>query len=156
MYDKNKFLEQEKIVEDIFYDFFKSKGYFTRINDDIKNIGYGGIAVADDKFALIFELHGFPYPKSFSVSAEDRNGNFVVMGETVAIYSIIPDDNISKSELEEKFKTLLNDIYSKYKVYSKENRLDFVYKNMELERKEYKFGIEKNMENMEEELEKWT
>ena len=154
MYDKNKFLDQEKIVEDIFDDFFKDKGYFTCINDDIKNMGYGGFAVTDDKFALIFELHGFPYPKSFSVNAKDRNGNFVVMGETVAIYSITPDDNISKSELEEKFKTLLNDIYNKYKVYSKENRLDFVYNDMELERKKYKFGIEKNMENMDEEMER--
>lgn len=158
MYNRTKFLEQEKIAEDLFYNFFKNEGYFTRINDDIKNMGYGGFAVKDDKFALIFNLHSYPYPKSFMISAEDRNGNQVIIGETVAVYSYSPDDKINDKELQEKFKIMLNDIYSKYKNYSKENRLDFAYNELEVERKDYSkiklHDLKQTNIDLEEEIEK--
>lgn len=139
MINREKFLEQEGIIEEVFFNFMSEKNYDVRINDgdSIKYLGYGGNAVKDDTFAVLFKLVNFPYPRSFSVFVEDRNGNLVLTGETAAIYSIEADDNIDNKELVNKFKILLNDVYNKYKDYSKENRLDFVYNGLEMERKDY-------------------
>ena len=138
MYSKN-FLEQEEIVEKIFDEYMSSEGYSVRIHDedDLKYFGYGGYAIKEDKFALIFNLRGQVYPRGFSISVEDRNGNLVIMGETVAIYSMSASSETPKEEVKKKFKLMLEDIYNKYKVYSKENRLDFVFNEYEVDRKNY-------------------
>ena len=138
MYSKN-FLDQEETVEKIFDEYMSKEGYYVRIydEDDLKYFGYGGYAVKEDKFAPIFKLHGQVYPRGFSISVEDRNGNFVIMGETVAIYFISVTSETSKKEIENEFKLMLDDIYNKYKVYSKENRLDFVFNEYEVDRKNY-------------------
>lgn len=137
--DFKKFINQINLIEDYFYGFMKEKGYSVNIyeEDDLKYLGYGGWATKEDKFAIFFKLVEFPYPKSFSIHAEDRNGNNILHGETVAIYSISDKDNMSDDELLSRFKMALNDIYDKYKVYSKENRLDFVFNELEMERKDY-------------------
>lgn len=134
------FSKQEDMIENIFATFMEQQGYYVSLNQDesVKYLGYGGLAVhKDDKFSLMFQLNGNLYPRSFSISVKDRNGNFVLMGETVAIYSLSADDNTNYKELSEKFKILLNDVFEKYKIYSKENRLDFVFNNLEMERKSY-------------------
>lgn len=147
-----EFLEQENIIEDVFYNFMKDKGYSVSLYDeeDLKYMGYGGFAVTDDKFAIIFKLSNNPYPRSFSVFAEDRNGHFAIDGETAAIYSISLDENpnINNDELKAKFEILLEDIYDKYSVYSKDNRLDFVFNEMKTERKNYEY-ISLNKEELE-------
>jgi len=147
-----EFLEQENIIEDVFYNFMKDKGYSVSLynEEDLKYMGYGGFAVADDKFAIIFKLSNNPYPRSFSVFAEDRNGYFAIDGETAAIYSILIDENsnMDNDELKSKFEILLEDIYTKYSVYSKNNRLDFVFNEMEIERKNYE-DISLNKEELE-------
>lgn len=139
MIDRRNFLEQEEALENIFYDFMKEEGYtvYFHRDEDIKYMGYGGNAVKDDKFAVFFTLSADIYPRHFSIFAEDRNGNFILSGERAAIYSLsaTPDSDINK--LKDTFKILLSDIYEKYKVYSKENRLDFVYNELETERKQY-------------------
>lgn len=139
MIDRRNFLEQEEAVENIFYDFMKEKGYTVHFHkdEDIKYMGYGGNAVKEDKFALFFSLHGNVYPREFIVCAEDRNGNFVLMGEAAAVYGVSATPDTNTKELTDKFKILLNDIYEKYKVYSKENRLDFVFNELEQDRKNY-------------------
>lgn len=156
MIDRRNFLEQEQEIEDIFYDFMTENGYSVHFHrdEDIKYMGYGGMAVKEDKFAPFFSLSGNIYPRSFSVFVEDRNGNFILTGETAAIYSISASPESNIKELKDKFKILLNDIYNKYKVYSKENRLDFVYNELKLERKNYDNVLEKNIEQeMEDEIE---
>lgn len=139
MFNREKFLEQEDIIEKVFFDFMIEKGYKVTINEgeSIKYIGYGGDAIKEDKFAVFFRLVSNIYPRSFSIFVEDRNGNSIITGETAAIYSIGSDDNADMKELEVKFKILLNDIYNKYKDYSKENRLEFTYNGLEMERKDY-------------------
>lgn len=139
MIDTKNFQKQEKEIEKIFYNFMKEKGYSVLLHteEDIKYMGYGGIAVKEDKFAVFFELSGNVYPRGFSVKVEDRNGNFVLTGETAALYSLSATPEMDIKELTEKFKILLNDIYEKYKVYSRENRLDFVYNELKEERKDY-------------------
>lgn len=139
MIDTKNFMKQEKELEKIFYNFMKEKGYSVILHseEDIKYMGYGGIAVKDDKFSVFFELSGNVYPRSFSVRAEDRNGNFILTGEMAALYSLSATPDMDMKELTGKFKILLNDIYEKYKVYSKENRLDFVYNELKEERKNY-------------------
>ncbi len=134
------FFKQEDMIENIFATFMEQQEYYVRLNqyDDIKYLGFGGLAVnKNDKFALMFELNGNLSPRSFSISVKDRNGNFVLMGETVAIYSLSADDNTNYKDLSEKFKILINDVFEKYKIYSKENRLDFVFNNLEIERKSF-------------------
>lgn len=117
----------------------KEKGYSVSIYDenDVKYTNFGGFACKKDKFSILFKLVEFPYPKSFSIHAIDRNGNFILTGETVAIYSIYGKDDLSDQEVLSRFKIALNDIYEKYKVYSKENRLDFVFNELEQEVKDY-------------------
>lgn len=137
--NSKKFLEQEKAVEKIFDEYMSKEGYDVHIYDeeDLKYFGYGGYAIKEDKFAVIFNLRGQVYPRGFSISVEDRNGNLVIMGETVAIYSISFTSETPKEEIKNKFKLMLDDIYNKYKVYSKENRLDFVFNEYEVDRKNY-------------------
>lgn len=145
------FSKQEDMIENIFATFMKQQGYYVKLNqdEDIKYLGYGGLAVhKDDKFSLMFELTGNLYPRCFNVSVKDRNGNFMLMGETVAIYSLSAHDNTNYKELSEKFKMLITDVFEKYKVYSKENRLDFVFNNLEMERKSYT-DVKLNMTNIE-------
>lgn len=139
MINREKFLDQEDIIEEIFWVFMREKGYKVTINegDSIKYLGYGGDAIKDDKFAVYFKLVSNIYPRSFSIFATDRNGNSILTGETVAIYSLKSDDNADIKELAKRFKILLNDIYNKYKDYSKENRLEFAYNELEMERKDY-------------------
>lgn len=159
MIDKRNFLEREKEVENIFYDFMKEKGYTVYFNrdEDIKYMGYGGNAVKEDKFAVFFRLCSDIYPRRFSIFADDRNGNFILTGETAAIYSltVTPDSDIN--QLKDTFRILLNDIYEKYKNYSKENRLDFIYNGLKIERKRYDVldlsNIKQNQEEVEEHFE---
>lgn len=137
--NQKKFIEQINILEKVFYEFMTDKGYSVNIysEEDIRYLGYGGIASKSDKFAIYFSLVEYPYPKSFSIFANDRNGNFALCGDTVAIYSISGEKDLSNDELKEKFEIALNDIYDKYSIYSKEKRLDFVFNELEMERKDY-------------------
>lgn len=154
--NQKKFIEQINILEKIFYEFMTDKGYSVNIYEegDIKYLGYGGIASKDDKFAICFSLVEHPYPKSFSIFANDRNGNFALCGDTVAIYSINCEKELTNDKLKENFKLALKDIYDKYSVYSKKNRLDFVFNELEMERKDYTdIDISKEIE-IEDEIEK--
>jgi len=153
--DTKNFIEQEQELEEIFDEFMSKEGYSVHIHgeDDLKYFGYGGYAIKEDKFAVIFNLRGQVYPRGFSISVSDRNGNLVIMGETVAIYSISATSDTPKEELVNKFKIMLNDIYNKYKIYSRENRLDFVYNEYEIERKKYD-EIDKQSKELEEEIER--
>lgn len=130
----------------------KDKGYSVNIyeENEVNSMGYGGWATKDDKYAIFFKLVEFSYPRSFSIHAEDRNGNSILHGETVAIYSVSGKDNLSNEELLSRFKMALNDVYDKYKVYSKENRLDFVFNELKMERKDY---TDINLDNLKEDLE---
>lgn len=144
---EESFIEQINVIEDIFYDYMTDKGYSVNIYDDedVSCLGYGGYATKDDKFAIFFKLVEQPHPRSFSVFAEDRNGHFALAGETAAIYSVSVGENTTIDELKDKFNKLLNDIYEKYSVYSKENRLDFVYNELEMERKNYTYDLEEEI-----------
>lgn len=137
----NEFLEQERIIEETFYNFMEDKGYSVNIynDDDVEYTGYGGFAVTEDKFAVIFKLCNFQHPKAFTIFAVDRNGYFAIDGDTAAIYSISLEEktDIDNDELKAKFEILLEDIYKKYGAYSKSNRLDFVFNDMKMERKSY-------------------
>lgn len=142
------FTEQRSIVENMFYDYMTDNGYSVYIYDgNDKSLGYGGFATKKDKFAIFFTLVEFQDPRSFSVNAEDRNGNFILTGDTAAIYtmSINDEDDLTINEIKDKFSKLLNDIYEKYGNYSKENRLDFVYNELKMERKDYSFEYEKEI-----------
>lgn len=144
---EESFIEQIDELEDLFYNYMKEKGYSVSINDDesVAYLGYGGYASKDDKFAVIFKLVENIHPRSFSLFAVDRNGYFALDGETAAIYSISVGEDTTMDEIKNKFNIMLNDIYEKYGFYSKENRLDFVYNEMEIERKNYTYELEEEI-----------
>ena len=146
--NKENFVNQMELVETIFYDYMTDKGYLVNINkgEEVKYLGYGGYATKDDKFAIFFKLCEQNYPRTFAVFAVDRNGYFAIDGETVAIYNLSISDDMTNYDIEEKFKELLKDIYEKYSIYSKENRLDFVYNEYEIERKNYDKLIENKID----------
>lgn len=133
------FYKQEKELEKIFYEFFKSKEYYVHLygDDEVDHMGHGGYAVKDDKFSVFFGLSGYLYPREFYVTAYDRNGNYILIGEDTAIYELSKVEDMPLDELKSKFKILLSDIYEKYKEYSKDNRLDFVFNNLKTDRKDY-------------------
>jgi len=145
--NKDSFVEQIDELEDLFYNYMKEKGYSVSINDDesVAYLGYGGYASKDDKFAVIFKLVENIHPRSFSIFAVDRNGYFALDGETAAIYSISAGEDTTMDEIKNKFNIMLNDIYEKYGFYSKDNRLDFVYNEMEIERKNYTYDLEEEI-----------
>ena len=138
MKDRIVFHKQGEKVNKIFCDFMKEKGFSTWEHDD-KDLGFGVIASnSNDKFIPIFELHNWHYPESHSIFVEDRNGNSILTGDTVAIYSMDIDENWTENDILDKFKIMLEDVYSKYGKYDKNNRLDFVFNEMQMERKEFK------------------
>ncbi len=128
-----KYDEQANIIEDLFFDFMEKQGY-SILEYDCRR---GGIAYKTDKFCVLFKLNATSYPRNFTIHVEDRNGYFALDGDTAAIYSLSECSDLSNEELTKKFKKLLNDVYEKYEIYNKSNRLDFVYNELEVERKEY-------------------
>ena len=133
--NKEEFIKKVENIENYFSSFMKNNGYHIYIDNDR---GYSGTAVKDDPFALIFKLYCWEYPRSYNIFIEDRNGNFAIDGSTVAIYSLNEKENTYEDDLLNSFHQMLNDVYDKYKDFSKENRLDFVFNGLEVDRKDYK------------------
>ncbi len=131
------YYEQANKVNDIFYDFMNKKGFDVR-RHDLKNLGFGAKASNNsDKFIPLFELCQWQYPESHCIFVYDRNGNSALTGDTVAIYSIDINENWTENDILNKFKIMLEEVYSKYGKYNKKNRLDFVFNEMEEDRKEF-------------------
>lgn len=131
-------------VTNMFCDFMEKKGFHILLDEDIER---GGMAVHnDDDFVPIFSLRNWNCPDEHCIFVDDRNGSFIVSGDTAAIYSLEVDETWTEKEILNKFKEMLDDVYEKYGQYSKSNRLDFVFNEMEMERKEYGFK-EKETDN---------
>ena len=139
MKNRNDFYKRVEKMNKIFCDFMEEKGFSTFTFDDI-DLGLGASASNDkDDFVPIFEFQNYPYPESHTIFVEDRNGNSILSGNTVAIYSLNIAENMDYSEKEmlEKFKIMLESVYEKYGFYNKTNRLDFAFNEMKIERKEF-------------------
>lgn len=136
------FYDRLSKIKKIFSNYMKKNNY--SIIENSNNI-LTAVNKTNDKFIPYFELCCWRYPESYNIHVNDRNGNFVIVGENVAIYSINIESNdaISDEQLYDKFEEMLIDIYIKYSKYSKDNRLDFVFNNLKQDRKEYE--IEKNI-----------
>lgn len=113
------------------------RGYYLTSHDD-HSMGRGSVAVKNDRFAPIFNLHvwGGEISENFvSIHVTDRNGNAILDGPTVAIYSMSDTGDREKNGLV--FSRMLNDAYEKYGGYSKSNRLDFAFNEMKEDRRVY-------------------
>ena len=132
------FLKQSEKVLEHFCNYMEDKGYSVWAHND-KGLGYGAIASKDDHFVPIISLHIWARPQSYSLHIDDRNGNFVLNGNTAGIYSLDLDEKnvIPSKEIISCFDNMLNDVYKKYGTYSKTNRLDFVFNELEMDRKFY-------------------
>ena len=129
-----KYYDQCEKMNDIFCDYMEKNGLsLFSFNDD--TLGYGVDASKEDKFSPLFELSHW-YNKH-SITVEDRNGNSLIPFGAVAVYSLTVTDNMEEKELLDKFKKMLEDIYSIYGKYDKNNRLDFENSDMDTEYREY-------------------
>lgn len=136
MFDKIFYKQADKLSE-IFMDYMSDRNFSVSHHND-KYSGNGVTAShKEDKFVPIFKLVNQPYPKSFSIFVDDRNGNTILYGDTAAIYSIRAEENMSENEIIETFEKMLDDVYDKYGIYNKKNRLDFTFNELEMERKNY-------------------
>lgn len=132
-----KFKSQSSKFNQIFYDYMKEKG-FEVSNYDNGVIGYGVIAYNDkDRFIPIFNLYNWLDPEVHSIYIEDRNGNPMVSGNVVAIYSLELDEKWNENEILNKFKMIIEEAYEKYKNYNKDNKLEFNVNKMELDYKHF-------------------
>lgn len=152
MKDIAKFHKQGKEIIKIFCDFMKEKGLTAWEHDSIGS-GFGATAFdKKDRFIPIFKLYNLLSSESYSIFVEDRNGNPLLKGNTAAIYSLDINENWTEEEIEKKFKIMLKDVYSKYGKYNKSNRLDFSFRGLFMEKKEYsslrKLQEENNEENI--------
>lgn len=124
-------------IWDKFDDLMVERGYGILTHNDV-SLGRGTVAYKDDKFSPLFELKiwGGEIAENFvSIFVTDRNGNTILGGETVAIYSLNDVGDFEKNL--SLFAKMFEDVYEKYSVYSKSNRLDFAFNEMKLERKIY-------------------
>lgn len=138
MKNVKEFEKQCKRINQIFCNYLKEKNY-DAWNFDEENMKKGAFACKDDKFVPIIKLHNWRYPESHSISVIDRNGNTVIEGETAAVYSLEIDekDNNSIDEIAEMFEIMLNEVYLKYGNYDRNNRLDFAFNELEIDRKNF-------------------
>lgn len=141
IYEDDLFYERLSKIKKIFTTYMKKNNY--SVLESVNNILIA-VNKSDDKFIPYFELCCWRYPESYNINVNDRNGNFIIIGETVARYSIGIDSNdvITDDQLYDKFEEMLSDVFKKYSKYSKDNRLDFSFKNLEEDRQKYE--IDKN------------
>lgn len=133
---KQRDASQMKIWDE-FESFMSERGYRVVSHND-QYMGRGSTACKDDKFVPIFNLHvwGGSIVENFvSILVEDRNGNAILGGPAVAIYSMPDTGDSEKNRLV--FSKMLNDAYEKYGGYSKSNRLDFAFNEMKEDRRVY-------------------
>ena len=138
MKNVKEFEKQCKRINQIFCNYLKEKNY-DAWNFDEENKKKGAFACKDDKFVPIIKLHNCWFPERHSISVIDRNGNTIIEGETAAEYSLEIDekDNNSIDEIAEMFEIMLNEVYLKYGNYDRNNRLDFAFNELEIDRKNF-------------------
>lgn len=133
---KQRELSQMKIWDE--FDNFMSEHGYRVVSHNDQYMGRGTTACKDDKFVPVFNLHvwGGTIVENFvSIHIEDRNGNSILDGPMVAIYSMSDTGDSKKNSLV--FSKMLNDAYEKYGGYSKSNRLDFAFNEMKEDRRVY-------------------
>jgi len=102
--------------------------------NSIKEQGYGFKFIGiKDKFQPIIEVHIFPRNKEFSVSifVENRNGNNIIYGNLIALYSMEGQykENMTKAEikkLDNRYRKMVSYAIEKWTKYNKENILGYV------------------------------
>jgi len=68
-------------------------------------------------------------PASMTIFVRDRNGNTILGGEFCAVHTLKDCKGFSK-----KLKEMSRYVFDKYSKYSRENRLDFVFNGLKMER----------------------
>lgn len=134
--NKNNFVENELSLWKYFNEYAINKGYKVCTHND-SMMGRSTTAYTSDNFKPImkFTLFGIPdLSYDFGIIVEDRNGNSILNGDTCGAYSLQASPNTDFEELQKRFKKMVKYVFSKYEVYSRENRLDFVFKGSKEER----------------------
>jgi hypothetical protein len=93
--------------------------------------GRGTYSFKSDKFVPMINIH--LWHDSISIFIEDRNGNSILHGETCEICNLKYQED-SFEEITIRFEKMCNYVFNKYKVFSKDNRLDFIFNEMKMER----------------------
>lgn len=131
------FRDNELLIWNLFDTYAENNNYNIIVHND-HHMGRGSLAYkGDDSFKPIITLHLFGIPGinyDFGIIVSDRNGNSILTGETCAVYTLNAPAESEYNELEERFGKILDYVFKKYEPYSKENRLDYVFNGLELER----------------------
>ncbi|MDF2880255.1 MAG: hypothetical protein K0R54_812 [Clostridiaceae bacterium] len=83
-------------------------------------------------------LEKIQYDKGyFSIHVEDRNGNKILNGNTVAVYILDITTEEDFDKIEARFDNMLEEVINNYSKYCKENRLDSAYKELKEDRRNF-------------------
>lgn len=121
--------ERTTRIWEIFNDKANEFGYTIRTyNDSIMGIGTTAFQQEDKYIPIILFKIGY---KEVSIMVQDRNGDAILMGDLCACYKL---KDVDSEDYEQKFAEMCDYAINKWSKYSKDNRLDFVFNNLEQER----------------------
>lgn len=128
-------------IKEIFKEYMKERGYEIWKSEDPE---YGITYTAskeNDKYIPFIELEYGKDSKykisEYQIRVKDRDGNAGLHGESVASYYLYTKYETDEEKIISEFKKILDDVYNEYSKYSRENRLDFVFNNLEYKTFDY-------------------
>lgn len=138
--EKKEMMQMEntnaKLVE-MFKTYMKERGYQIWL-EETPNMGITHTASKEvDRYIPFFEFTYGNKSKyntcTYAIVVYDRNGEEGLHGNSVAHYHLYTNANTSEEEIIRKFQKMLDDSYNKYFCYSRDNRLDSIFKNLKTE-----------------------
>ena len=151
MKENNKEDLTNKIVE-LFKNYMVERGYKIW-KSETPNHGITYTASKDDdKYIPLFELNYARAKKykiaEYEISTRDRNGNEAFLGNVTEIHYLYLNEEVTEEVYLKQVEEILEKLYKNYRTYSRTNRLDSVYHNIETKHidyfeKKYKCFLEK-------------
>lgn len=128
-------------IKEIFKEYMKERGYEIWKSEDPE---YGITYTAskeNDKYVPLIELC-FDCSCEFGseeceIHVKDRDGKKSLHGHLVASYRLRIRYETDEEKIINEFKRMLDDVYNKYSKYSREDRLDSVFNNLEYQTFDY-------------------
>lgn len=124
-------------IKEKFKEYMKERGYEIW-KSETPNYGITYTASKEsDRYVPLIELqYGSNYRykiSEYEISVKDRDGENGLYGEIVASYYLHSEYETDEEIIMSEFNRMLDDVYTKYSKYSRENRLDSVFNNLESE-----------------------
>lgn len=128
-------------IKEIFKSYMKEKGYeIWKSEDPESGITYTASKESDRYVPLIELCFGREYEfknVEYEIFIKDRDGKGSLHGHLVANYCLYTKYEPDEEKIINEFQKMLNDAYNEYSKYSRENRLDSVFNNLEYQTFDY-------------------